>query len=370
MKKFSELYGNLPARLVLASVLNATHGGKTQIPPTLLLGEWGTGKSLLAGIYAAGFNCTKSTNGPCGECASCDLAFKGEHPAVLKISASAEGDGGLSAAGMFLELAVGNLVRVLVVEDVDRLSPVGVLALAKVLDTLPQRAAVVLTSHSTPDPSILTHAVTVRLKNLGAADALEMAKFLTKEAAEEIPAEHVATANGNPRALQQLCTLWNMHPKVDVSKDHSVTMLRAILTGNIQGGMQATYEHIQDGGTYGEAVTGLLRLITDVLEVRATGGTKNPLHAELATLQTEAQALAMLRTLWGQSAVAFVVDPVVRLRTLFSLLCSVAHPQKFVVKAPVTVSENKLPEAPQDTTVTSLDEMQELAASVFGLTEG
>ena len=369
MRRFTDLYGNMPARLILASILHAhKQNPSARINPILLQGHWGTGKSTLADIFAAGFNCASGSNGACGECKSCDLAFSGDHPAILKIFCRRESEKFMQNAALHVEMETGPMTRVLILEDVDGLDGRGVLLLASVLDTLPDNAAVIMTAHETPDESILSHALSVQVRNIDAVEALEMAKFLTKDAPEEIPAKHVASAYGNPRALTQLCALWNVHPFVEEFKDHSVTMLRAILTGNIEGGMVATYEHVQDGGTYAEAVTGLLGLITSVLEVRTIGGTKDPLLAELAGLQTEAQALAMLRTLWGQSAISFVVDPVVRLRALFSLLCSVAHPEKFKVPSAVTIAKEATTPAskPESNLVTSMSILEDVASEAFG----
>jgi hypothetical protein len=272
----------------------------------------------------------------------------------------------MHSAALHVEMQTGPMTRVLLLEDVDGLSGDGVLLLASVLDTLPANVAVIMTAHETPDESIVSHALTVQVRNIEAGDALEMAHALTKDAPEKIPASYVATAYGNPRSLTQMCQLWNVHPFVEDFKDHSVTILRAVLTGNIEGGMSATYEHVQDGGTYSEAVTGLLRLVTSIMEVRTTGGTKDAVLAELAGLQTEAQALAILRTLWGQSSISFVVDPVVRLRTLFSLLCSVAHPEKFKVPV-VSAPSHSVPETKvENSLVTSMSILEDVASQAFG----
>ena len=368
MRRFTDLYGNLPARLILASILNAHKANPgSKINPVLLQGHWGTGKSTLADMLAAGFNCGGGTNGPCGECSSCNLTFSGAHPSVLKIFCRRESEKFMVNAALHVEMETGPMTRVLILEDVDGLDGQGVLLLASVLDTLPDNAAVIMTSHASPDESIISHALSISVRNIDQAEAYEMALALTKDAPEKIPASHVAKAFGNPRALTQMCNLWNVHPFVEEFKDHSVTMLRAILTGNVEGGMTATYEHVQDGGTYSEAVTALLSLITQIMEVRTVGGTKDPVLAELAGMQTEAQALAMLRTLWGQSAISFVVDPVVRLRSLFSILCSVAHPEKFKVVNAVTVVKEATPvQVPENNLVTSMSLLEDVASEAFG----
>ncbi len=72
-------------REIIAHMKNAVQTGKVS-HAYLLAGEKGSGKKLLAGLFAAALLCESDRNEPCGRCLSCRKAKDGNHPDIIWVT--------------------------------------------------------------------------------------------------------------------------------------------------------------------------------------------------------------------------------------------------------------------------------------------
>ena len=80
---------NEPSVLVMKSMLL-----NSKIPPALLFsGVRGIGKTSLSRLFARSLNCSGRTDyNPCNECESCKMSLAGNHPDIIEISGSTNGN--------------------------------------------------------------------------------------------------------------------------------------------------------------------------------------------------------------------------------------------------------------------------------------
>ncbi len=76
--KFQDIIGQ---EHITGHLQNAIRMGKIS-HAYIIQGEEGSGKRLLAGIFAAALQCEKQEGRPCGECRSCKQASSGNHPDI------------------------------------------------------------------------------------------------------------------------------------------------------------------------------------------------------------------------------------------------------------------------------------------------
>ena len=69
---------------VIRHLVNAAANDKVS-HAYLLTGEKGSGKKLLASIFAAALNCETHSGEPCFKCASCHKALTGNHPDIIRV---------------------------------------------------------------------------------------------------------------------------------------------------------------------------------------------------------------------------------------------------------------------------------------------
>ena len=334
MKRLTDVYGNVGLTLTLASICHNVHAmPDCTIAPVLLQGEYGTGKSALAWLLAAGVNCKDSVSGPCGTCANCIATQEDRHPAVMSYYAP---DVTPEDYKRLYTWTMGKtpLWRVLIFEDVERLSLVQVHALSQLMDARLPRTLVVMTSHTYPDTALLSHTVALTTASLDEVQTRTLADAVS-EREEPVPAELLEGTHGVPRAVIAAATLWGNGAEVSERVDYTEKMLRGALMGNMAGGLTAVEEHLKQGGTYAEAVTGWVRAVTEILTGRVTGAVPAQ-YADLSDWLNEPRALAVLRLVNEKGGLTFVHDPSTRLRALYALLCHAVDPSLFEV-----ISETK-----------------------------
>lgn len=363
MKHLTEVYGNVGLTLTLASICHAAHTApKSTLAPILLKGDYGTGKTELAWLLAAGMNCKDSHSGPCGKCANCTATQENRHPAVMSYYApdlSAEQYPKLTAWSMGL----APLWRVMIFEDVDRLPLEQTHALARLMDTRIPSTLVVMTSHTFPDDALLSHTVALSTESLDELQAYNLATAVASPVREEpVPSSLVKAAHGVPRAVIAAAQAWANGAEVSERVDYTEKMLRGALMGNMAGGLTAVEEHLKHGGTYEEAVTGWVQATTEILTGRIEGYVPAGM-SDLFDWMNEARALAILRLVNEKGGLSFVHDPSTRLRALYALLCHAVDPSLFEVISETRSESATVPAHVSDEPETSIEA---LGAEVFG----
>lgn len=89
-QKFEQVIYNEPVTLVLKSMLI-----NNRIPAAILFsGVRGLGKTTLSRLFARAVNCQNRKGGyePCNECDSCKMSLAGNHPDIMEISGSTNGN--------------------------------------------------------------------------------------------------------------------------------------------------------------------------------------------------------------------------------------------------------------------------------------
>ena len=361
MKRLTDVYGNTSVTLTLASICHAVHAQPDcTIAPILLKGVPGTGKTEMARLLASGTVCKAAAAGPCGACANCVAVQENRHPHVSHHRYAPD----LSAEDFSrLRQWSGGLGgwHVMVFESVDRLDDSQVAGLSRLLDTRLPRTLIILTSHDFPDDALLSHAVALTTESLDEVQARNLATAVHGADREEpVPAELLRAAQGVPRAVIAAAALWAGGAAVSERTDYTAGMLRGALMGDMEAGQTAVEDHLKQGGTYEEAVTGWVTAVTEILTGRITG--KIPAKwADLSDWLNNPRALVILRLVNEKGGLTFVHDPSTRLRALYALLCAAVDPSKFeAVPETKSVGQAAEPHVSPDVSV------EELGAEFFG----
>ena len=162
----------------------------------LLLGPAGSGRSVAALAFAAAQECDDADAAGCGCCHSCTTTLAGTHPDVRRVVPEGLSIGVDAARDLVRAAAsaptVGR-VRVLVVEDADRLTEQAGNALLKALEEPAAHTVFVLCAPSDEDvlPTVRSRCRIVRLR---VPDAAAVAQLLVREGAEPAVAAFVARA--------------------------------------------------------------------------------------------------------------------------------------------------------------------------------
>ena len=360
MNRFQDVIGHKAVVLALAAICQKVRDNPSmEIPPVILHGTHGIGKTTLAGLYAKGLTCPKATNGPCGECSSCTSSTHPTRDYVYGPSWTTED---AEHWALWTESKFP-FPHVLVVEDVDRLTDEQTYWLSHLLDTRAPRVAVVMTCHDVPPDALLTHAIPLDLHPLADAEASSVAfSYVTRD--EPMPSSLVWAAHGIPRALRLVAERWNLSPVVDERQDMSPLVLRGILTTNLEGGLTAIHDHVALGGTTDELLSNLVALVTELMYLRtAKGVVLDEEQQALSDRMPDAVALAILRVLYARANLTYIPDPNVRLRAIYALLCAAAHPDKFTVK-PLTPTETVSVE--EASPVPHVEDIEAIGAEFFG----
>ena len=162
----------------------------------LLLGPAGSGRSVAALAFAAALQCENSQSPGCGRCHSCTTTLAATHPDVRRVVPEGLSIGVDVARDLVRAAAsapaVGR-VRILLVEDADRLTEQAGNALLKALEEPAAHTVFVLCAPSDEDvlPTVRSRCRIVRLRVPGAAS---VAALLVREGADPAVAAFVARA--------------------------------------------------------------------------------------------------------------------------------------------------------------------------------
>lgn len=201
-KSFEEVVGQ-PVAVQICKGLLSRYGDNGILPASILFyGEWGTGKTTLARLLAAYLNCQQGPNNICKPpnlCNSCKLLSEDKHPDILEQDAASHGGKeDVQRLQDWLHYITRYKVRVIILDEAQRLSSAAWDTLLKHLESDPRGTLIVLstTEHDKVPSTIrsrgyevyLQHinsaAITERLKEIAGIEGLSIPQHLFPKIAE------------------------------------------------------------------------------------------------------------------------------------------------------------------------------------------
>ena len=139
----------------------------------ILNGERGSGKKMLANLFAMTLLCETGDNEPCGKCHSCKQAESGNHPDIIRVTH--EKPNSISVDD--IRTQVNNTVdikpyqgpyKVYIIPQADMMTPQAQNAILKTIEEPPSYAVIILitTNQEAFLPTILSRCVQMKLKPL------------------------------------------------------------------------------------------------------------------------------------------------------------------------------------------------------------
>ncbi|SET59869.1 DNA polymerase III subunit delta' [[Clostridium] polysaccharolyticum] len=166
MKKFEDVIGH---EQVIEHMQMAIE--KDRISHAYILnGENGSGKKMLADIFAAALQCEEHEKNPCGKCKSCLQAGSGNHPDIIKVlheKASISVEDIRTQLNADIEIKpYSSKYKIYIVADADKMTEQAQNALLKTIEEPPAYGIIMLlaTNKNKLLPTILSRCVTLDLK--------------------------------------------------------------------------------------------------------------------------------------------------------------------------------------------------------------
>ena len=169
----------------------------------ILNGEKGSGKKMLAGLFAQTLQCEKGGAEPCYECHSCKQAVSGNHPDIIwvtheKPNSISVDDIRVQINGDIQVKPYNGKYKIYIVPDADMMTVQAQNALLKTIEEPPAYAVILLltTNQDAFLPTILSRCVQLKLKPL--RDSVVKEYLIQSLKVEEAQAEiYAAFARGN-----------------------------------------------------------------------------------------------------------------------------------------------------------------------------
>lgn len=194
---------------IISHLQNAIRLGKVS-HAYIFGGEHGSGKKLLASLFAMTLQCQEHGIEPCMKCASCKKALNKNHPDIINISHEKPNSIGIDEIRDQLINDVGikpyeSPYKIYIVNDADKLTLQAQNALLKTIEEPPAYAVVMLLADN-PDallPTITSRCVILSLKPVG--DRLVKDYLMDRMHIPDYQAEVQASfAQGNVGKAQQM----------------------------------------------------------------------------------------------------------------------------------------------------------------------
>ena len=139
----------------------------------ILNGERGSGKKMLANLFAMTLLCETGDNGPCGKCHSCKQAESGNHPDIIRVTH--EKPNSISVDD--IRTQVNNTVdikpyqgpyKVYIIPQADMMTPQAQNAILKTIEEPPSYAVFLLLTENAETllPTINSRCVMLKLRNI------------------------------------------------------------------------------------------------------------------------------------------------------------------------------------------------------------
>ncbi|MEF9942352.1 MAG: DNA polymerase III subunit delta' [Lachnospiraceae bacterium] len=139
----------------------------------ILSGERGSGKKLLANLFAMTLECEKKGPEPCGECHSCRQANSGNHPDIIRITHEKPNTISVDDIRQQLNSDImvkpySNPYKIYIIPGADMLSQQAQNALLKTIEEPPEYAIIFLLAENADSllPTITSRCVMLKLKNI------------------------------------------------------------------------------------------------------------------------------------------------------------------------------------------------------------
>ena len=139
----------------------------------ILNGEKGSGKKMLAGLFAQTLQCEKGGTEPCYECHSCKQAVSGNHPDIIwvtheKPNSISVDDIRVQINGDIQVKPYNGKYKIYIVPDADMMTVQAQNALLKTIEEPPAYAVILLLTENANSllPTICSRCVMLKLRNI------------------------------------------------------------------------------------------------------------------------------------------------------------------------------------------------------------
>lgn len=146
----------------------------------LIHGEKGTGKKLLAGLFAKTLQCEAGGTDPCGKCRSCIQCDTGNQPDIIwvtheKPSVISVDDIREQVNKSIIVRPYSSRYKVYIIPQGEMMNPQAQNALLKTLEEPPEYAVILLLTNNIDKmlPTIISRCITLNLRPVGELDMME-----------------------------------------------------------------------------------------------------------------------------------------------------------------------------------------------------
>lgn len=181
IRGFSGIVGH---RDVVSHIQNAIKTGKVS-HAYILSGEKGSGKRLIATLFAMTLQCEEHGTDPCGQCTSCRKALSGNHPDIIYVTHEKPNSIGVDEIREQLvdDAAIRpyeSPYKIYIVEEASKMTPQAQNALLKTIEEPPEYVIIILLAENTESllPTVNSRCVNLSLKPVSDA---EMKEYLMKQ---------------------------------------------------------------------------------------------------------------------------------------------------------------------------------------------
>ncbi len=167
MRTFDSVIGH---KEIISHLRNAISMGKVS-HAYLFCGEEGSGKKLMASIFAAALQCDRRGTDPCGTCSSCKKAEGGNHPDIIRVTHEKPATIGIEEIRSQLVEDVGikpytGPYKIYIVDEAEKLTVQAQNAILKTIEEPPAYAVILLLTSNAEAllPTISSRCVKLKLK--------------------------------------------------------------------------------------------------------------------------------------------------------------------------------------------------------------
>lgn len=167
MRTFDSVIGH---KEIINHLRNAISMGKVS-HAYLFCGEEGSGKKLMASIFAAALQCDRRGTDPCGTCSSCKKAEGGNHPDIIRVTHEKPATIGIEEIRSQLVEDVGikpytGPYKIYIVDEAEKLTVQAQNAILKTIEEPPAYAVILLLTSNAEAllPTISSRCVKLKLK--------------------------------------------------------------------------------------------------------------------------------------------------------------------------------------------------------------
>lgn len=146
----------------------------------LIHGEKGTGKKMLAGLFAKTLQCEAGGTDPCGTCRSCIQCDSGNQPDIIwvtheKPTVISVDDIREQVNNDIIIKPYSSRYKIYIIPEAELMNPQAQNALLKTIEELPEYAIIMLLTNNLDKmlPTILSRCITLNLKPVGELDMME-----------------------------------------------------------------------------------------------------------------------------------------------------------------------------------------------------